>query len=224
MQHLIQHNSIATDREVIEKIVAGEAAFFEILIRRYNSVLYKIARGYGFNHQDAQDLMQETHIAAYQNLKQFAWKASYKTWISKIMMHKCLYKINHGYQKNEQPSDDRITETGKPLMSHGVMPDPEQASVNKEFTGVLEAALQKLPLIYRTAFVLREIEGFNVQETAEILNITQVNVKVRLNRAKTLLQKELEQYYHAGNLFEFNLVYCDGIVHSVYEQIARLHT
>jgi len=81
--------------------------------------------------------------------------------------------------------------------------------LNRELSGILERSIQKIPLIYRTVFVLREIEGCSVAETAEILNITSVNVKVRLNRAKALLQKEIQQFYAQSELYSFNLIYCD---------------
>jgi RNA polymerase sigma factor (sigma-70 family) len=185
MQSIVQTNTIAGDEEIIGKIVGGEPALFEVLLRRYNPVLYKIARGYGFNHQDAEDLMQETHVSAYQNLQQFAGRASYKTWISRIMIHKCLYKINHGSSRKEQPGSDIIYEDARPMLNNHNDPTPEQSSINKEFTTVLERALQNLPLNYRTVFVLRQVEGFSVAETAELLKISPVNVKVRFNRAKT---------------------------------------
>src|SRR4051812_39045841 len=101
MKALLEKISITTDDAIIEKVLNGDMALFEILIRRYNPVLYKIARSHGFNHQDAEDLMQDTHVAAYQHLAQFEGKASYKTWISRIMVHKCLYKLKYGYHKNE---------------------------------------------------------------------------------------------------------------------------
>ena len=84
---------------------------------------------------------------------------------------------------------------------------------------VLEKSIQNIPVIYRTVFVLRDVEGFSVAETAELLNITATNVKVRLNRAKALLQKEIEQVYSRSELFSFNLIYCDAIVHKVFEKI-----
>src|SRR5690349_3231433 len=106
---------LSGEEEIIHKIINGEKALFEVLIRRYNPVLYKIARCYGFNHQDAEDLMQETHVSAYTNLKNFQFKASYKTWISKILIHKCVYKLSYGYFKNEQPGSDRLFENVKPV-------------------------------------------------------------------------------------------------------------
>jgi RNA polymerase sigma factor (sigma-70 family) len=223
MNNLLLKNEIASEAEIIEKVIAGEVALFEVLIRRCNPVLYKIARGYGYNHQDAEDLMQETHVAAYQNLRQFSFKASYKTWISKIMINKCLYKQNHGYSKNEQPGTDIITEDATPMLNKNEIMTPEAVTVNKEFSSVLEQAVQKLPLNYRSAFLLREVEGFSVAETAELLNISEVNVKVRCNRAKTMLQKQLVQFYTSGSMYEFNLIYCDGIVQKVYNTINSLN-
>jgi RNA polymerase sigma factor (sigma-70 family) len=219
MESIIHRNTLHSDTEIIDKIVAGEQALFEVLIRRHNPVLYKIARSYGFNHHDAEDLMQDSHVAAYQHLKQFAGKASYKTWISKIMIHKCLYKINHGHSGKERPASDIIYEHESVMQGSNKNPTPEQTSINKEFTSVLEHALQQLPLNYRSVFVLREMEGFSVSETAEMLNISGVNVKVRCNRAKTMLQKQLEEYYAGTNLYEFNLVYCDKMVNRVFEAI-----
>ena len=85
-------NTLVNEKEIIQKIIAGELALFEVLIRRYNSVLYKIAKSYGFNHQDAEDLMQEVHFSVYKSLPKFEFRSSYKTWISKIMIHQCQYK------------------------------------------------------------------------------------------------------------------------------------
>jgi RNA polymerase sigma-70 factor (ECF subfamily) len=219
MESLAQVNAITTDKQLIHKILAGEPALFEILLRRYNPVLYKIARGYGFNHQDAEDLIQDTHVSAYQHLRQFAGRASYKTWISRIIIHKCLYKLNHGAGRKEQPGSDMIREDATPMLNANNDPSPEQSSINKEFAAVLEQALKNIPLDYRSVFVLRQVEGFSVAETAELLKISQVNVKVRLNRAKAMLQKELEQFSYSANIFEFNLVYCDNLVARVFRSI-----
>ena len=219
MDTLSTKTAITTDEEIIHKIILGETAMLEILVRRYNAVLYKIARGYGFNHHDAEDLMQETHVAAYQGLSQFGFRSSYKTWVSKIMINKCLYKINHGTAKRERPGSDIINEDTRPMLSNHKELNPEQSSVNKEFSNILENALHDIPVNYKAVFVLRQVEGFSVAETAALLNISPVNVKVRLNRAKALLQKQLEQFYASTSLYEFNLVYCDAIVKRVFDSI-----
>ena len=217
MEKEIVH-SLLDEEELIKKIVSGEKALFEVLIRRYNSVLYKLARCYGFNHQDAEDVMQETHLAAYLNLKNFQHKASYKTWVSKILIHKCVYRLSYGYFKNEQIATNEMNEHVKPVFNQSRMAT-EKIVLNKELSKVLEKSLEEIPLTYRTVFILRGVEGFSTAETAELMNSTPVNVKVRLNRAKALLQKKLESFYSSTDIYEFNAIFCDGIVKLVFEQI-----
>jgi len=191
MKKEVVHSSL-DEEELIKKIVDGDKTLFEVLIRRYNSVLYKLARCYGFNHHDAEDIMQETHVSAYTNLKNFQHKASYKTWVSKILIHKCVYKLSYGYFKNEHPGTNEMNDQVKPVFNQSRM-GTEKIILNKELSKVLEKSLEEIPLTYRTVFILREVEGFSTNETAELMNSTPVNVKVRLNRAKTLLQKKLER-------------------------------
>jgi len=210
----------SSEQEIIQKILNGEMALFEVLIRRHNAILYKIARSYDFNHEEAKDLLQETHIAAYQNLKKFEARSSYKTWIAKIMVNKCLYKLNYGSSKYEI-SHNIIDENSQPMFSPKKR-STETDVLNKELSHILEKSLEKIPVHYRTVFILREVEGLSVAETAEMLNLTPVNVKVRLSRAKTLLQKELEKYYSKTQLYDFNLIYCDSVVKNVFDVIQNL--
>jgi RNA polymerase sigma factor (sigma-70 family) len=209
----------STEEEIIQKILDGEMALFEVLIRRYNPILYKIARSYDFDHEEAKDLLQEAHIAAYQNLKNFEKRSSYKTWIAKIMVNKCLYKLSYGSSKYEV-THQIIDENSQPVFSSKNQ-STEANVLNRELSNILEKGLEKIPVHYRTVFVLREIEGLNIAETAETLNITPVNVKVRLNRAKNLLQKELEKYYSKAQLYDFNLIYCDSVVKNVFNVIKK---
>jgi RNA polymerase sigma factor (sigma-70 family) len=102
MEHDIIAANLLSDEEIIEKIINGESILFEQLISKYSSLLYKIARRYGFNHQSAEDLLQDTQIAAYCNLSQFKFRSTFKTWLSKIMINKCLYKLKNGYRKHEE--------------------------------------------------------------------------------------------------------------------------
>jgi len=209
----------STEEEIIQKILDGEMALFEVLIRRYNPILYKIARSYDFDHEESKDLLQEAHIAAYQNLKTFEKRSSYKTWIAKIMVNKCLYKLSYGSSKYEV-THQIIDENSQPMFSSKNQ-STEANVLNRELSNILEKGLEKIPVHYRTVFVLREIEGLNIAETAETLNITPVNVKVRLNRAKNLLQKELEKYYSKAQLYDFNLIYCDSVVKNVFKIIQK---
>lgn len=219
MKKEVVHSSL-DEEELIKKIVDGDKTLFEVLIRRYNSVLYKLARCYGFNHQDAEDIMQETHVSAYTNLKNFQHKASYKTWVSKILIHKCVYKLSYGYFKNEHPGTNEMNDQVKPVFNQSRM-GTEKTILNKELSKVLEKSLEEIPLTYRTVFILREVEGFSTNETAELMNSTPVNVKVRLNRAKTLLQKKLEGFYSSTDIYEFNAIFCDALVKRVINQIEK---
>ena len=203
------------EREVIEKIVNGENALFEVLIRRTNATLYKLARVHGFNHQDSEDLMQETHIAAFQNLSSFQFRSSYKTWISKIMIHKCLYKIKYGY--NSKELNELINENAHPMQTSDS--SAEKLVAMSELNRILENCIQELPVHYRSVFVLREIEGYSVAETADLLSLTDVNVKVRLSRAKSMMQKELEKFYTRADIYAFHLSYCDALTEKVMKQI-----
>ena len=214
MKALAADSEMLTDGNVIEKIIAGDTAIFEILIRRYNQALYKIGRMYGFNHQDTEDLMQDTHVSAYMQLAAFENRSSYKTWISRIMINKCLYKLKYGYSRKEISSELKEESTSANLQT-------EQSMLNRELSTVLEKSLDSIPLIYRSVFVLREIEGYSVAETAELTGITGVNVKVRLNRAKSLLQKQLEQFYSSGDIYSFNLIYCDKMVDRVFAALNK---
>jgi RNA polymerase sigma factor (sigma-70 family) len=215
--------SYASDEELVEKILGGETMHFEALIRRYNPLLYKIARSYGFNHHDAEDLMQESHVAAFLYLETFRKEATYKTWLTRIYLNRCHRKLNDGYLQHEELSDDFFTPQTVSMPTSAEREEPANKLINKELGRVLEKSLQQIPLAYRSVFVLREIEGFSVAETAELLGITQVNVKVRLNRAKAMLQKQLEKFYSAADLYAFHLIYCDKIVRNVFEQIADVN-
>ncbi len=214
MNEMLTQNS---EEEIIRKILDGEMALFEILIRRTNSILYKIARSYDFSHEESKDLLQETHISAYQNLNKFEFRSSYKTWTAKIMVHKCLYKLNYGSSKYEV-SNSIVDENSQPMFSSKKQ-STEAEVLNNELSYILEKSLEKIPVHYRTVFILREVEGLSVAETAEMLNLFPVNVKVRLNRAKNLLQKELEKYYSKAQLYNFDLVHCDSVVKHVFDAL-----
>ena len=209
-----------SDEEVISKIVAGETALFEIIVRRYNPFLHKTGRAYGFNHEDTQDLMQETFVSAYLHLHQFENRSSLKTWMIKIMLRHCYRKQQKSSFKNEIASD--IPEQSNPAFSMQKNNDAHQALTNRELNHVIENALSFIPLDYRMVFTLREINGLNVAETVESLDITEANVKVRLNRAKIMLRKELEKTYTPEDIFEFNLVYCEAMVKRVMDEIHNL--
>jgi RNA polymerase sigma factor (sigma-70 family) len=209
-----------SDVEIIQKIIFGEIESFEVLIRRNNPFLYKTGRTYGYCHEDTQDLMQETFINAYLNLSKFENRSSFKTWIIKIMLNNCFQKQQKFSFKNEKTSIKPIHENLTPMYAN-YHTDTNKQIINKELNHVIENSLEQVPIDYRIVFSLREITGLNIAETAEALNISEANVKVRVNRAKTMLRKEIEKKYTAEDIFEFNLIYCNLIVDRVMNEIKR---
>jgi RNA polymerase sigma-70 factor (ECF subfamily) len=210
-----------TDIEIIQKILEGEVALFEILIRRNNPFLYKTGRSYNYSHEDTQDLMQDTFIDAYTHLAKFENRASFKTWIIKIMLNNCYRKRQKVAFKNEVPFEP--TGKSESMLKNESNTDTNKTIMNRELSSVIENALQKIPLDYRMVFSLRELNGLNVAETAGALDISEANVKVRLNRAKAMLRKEIEKSYSTEDIFEFNLVYCDIITTNVMNKLKSLH-
>jgi RNA polymerase sigma factor (sigma-70 family) len=206
-----------TDTEVIEKILKGETQLYELLIRRNNPFLYRIGRSYNYNHQDTEDLMQETYINAFYSLSKFENKSSFKTWITRIMLNNCYQKKQKSSFKNEKPVEEIQIEKNNPIF-HNQM-STEKSVLNKELGSVLENALNNIPEDYRLVFTLRELNGLNISETSEVANISETNVKARLSRAKTMLRAEIEKMYSPADIYEFNLVYCDKMVESVLSKI-----
>lgn len=205
-----------SDLDLIRQILDGKKALFEIIIRRNNAILYKTGRSYNYSHEDTQDLMQETFIDAYRNLSKFENRSTFKTWITRIMLNKCFHK-KQKFSFSEAPSE--IDDKSVPMYSSNHDTDTSKSVINKELGMVIENALQQLSLDYRLVFSLREINGFSVEETAETLNISQSNVKTRLNRAKAMLRFEVEKFYKPEEIFEFNLIYCDAMVLNVMDKI-----
>lgn len=206
-----------TDREIVDKILIGENQLYELLIRRNNPFLYRVGRAYNYNHHDTEDLMQDTYISAYSNLSKFESKSTFKTWITRIMLNNCYQKKQKFSFKNEKPTDDTVTEKTNPIFHHQM--NTEKNILNKELSHILENALNTIPEDYRLVFTLRELNGLTTAETSEVANISEANVKVRLNRAKTMLQSEIKKMYKPEDIYEFNLVYCDSMVKNVMAKI-----
>lgn len=210
-----------TDTEIISRILDGESVLYEIIVRRYNSYLYKVGRSYGYNHADVEDLMQETYVKAYVHLKKFENRSSFKTWIVKIMLNQCYHKKQKFSFQKETTVQNDIEEKSSPMFNSQTT-DVDKIVQNRELKHILEDAVRQIPEAYRMVFTLRELDGMSVNETSDALNITESNVKVRLNRAKAMLQNEIKKIYSSEEIFEFNLIYCDKMVNNVMNAIKAL--
>ena len=140
-----------TELELVNKVRNGEIVLFEILIRRNNPYLYKVGMSYGYKHEDVEDLMQETFIAAYLNLEKFEKRSSFKTWITRIMLNQCYQKAQKLSFKNEK-TDELLNEKITPMFeSHGST-DTYRSVLNNELSNVIGNALISIPFEYRMVF------------------------------------------------------------------------
>ncbi len=209
-----------TDSQIIDRIVNGDTAFYEIIVRRYNPFLYKTGRSYNYTHEDTQDLMQETFIDAYKNLIQFEGRSDFKTWIIRIMMNNCYRRKQKSSFIHEIVKE--VDDNSKPMFAN-LNNETDKMIQNGELGHIIEEALGAIPEDYRLIFSLREMNGLNVAETANLLDISEGNVKVKLNRAKAMLRNEIEKMYSANEIFEFNLIYCNAMVERVMKEINQLN-
>lgn len=216
MKESIQYS----DNDLIQKVLDGETKLYELIIRRYNSYLYKIGRSQHYNHEDTQDLMQDTYIDAFNGLKGFEHRSSFKTWLIKIMLHNCYKKQQKWSYKNIISTE--INEGSRPIYITEERLDTNKTVMNEELNSIMEVALLHIPSDYRMVFTLREVNGLNIKETAEALSISEANVKVRLNRAKVMLRDEMAKSYSPEDVFEFNLIYCDAVVDKVMNRIKEI--
>lgn len=216
-------NSPLSDEEVVRRVRAGDTLLYEILMRRYNQRLFRIARAILREDDEAEDVVQDTYVRAYASLHQFAGRAQLSTWLAKIAIHEASSRLRHRKRLQETPvSPDRERQSIEAVKSSD--PDPEQQALRHETVSLLEAAVDALPDLYRSVFVLREVENMSTGETADCLDLTEEAVKVRLLRARHMLRKEL--YTRAGatssRAFQFMGARCDRIVQRVLDQLARL--
>jgi RNA polymerase sigma-70 factor, ECF subfamily len=215
-------DSSIADSEVVKRVLAGETGLFEIIMRRYNRRLYRAARAILGDDAEAEGVMQEAYVLAYTHLPQFAEKAKFSTWLTKIAVHEALASLR---RRSRFVDFDSFAESekGKRMLS-SLERTPEQRVLNNELRNLLETAVDTLPEHYRSVLVLRDVEGLDTAETSECLAISEETVKVRLHRARAMMRKRL--YARAGvtrhELFSFQKTRCDRVVASVIKRIDDL--
>lgn len=214
-------NENIPDTELIEKILAGEKKFFEIIMRRYNPRLFRIGRSVIKNDDEVEDILQDTYMKVYENLERFEHRSSFSTWLIRILLNTAFARKSKidktEYEGFDLDGNHETNFTNKPEQTE--MKTPEKNFINNELKTYLESAVDNLPQIYRTVFMMREIEKMDVQETSQCLNISESNVKVRLNRAKEMLRENLSQIYSSAEIFQFMGERCDRIVEKVMGKI-----
>ena len=189
----------ADEADLIRRARAGDERAFNDLVIRYESQVYNFAFKVCRDREKAAEALQDTFITVYRKLDQFDGRSAFATWLYRIVANHC--KMKHRRRKidtlleslDEPPphSHDDDRERDIPI---DVADTPAEQLLTRELQGVLDQAIQKLPLDYRTVFVLRDVEGMSTKETASIVKITEEAVKSRLRRARAFLRHELAPY------------------------------
>jgi RNA polymerase sigma factor (sigma-70 family) len=210
------------ENEVIDRIIKGEKELYEVIMRKYNQRLYRIARSIIKNESEIEDVLQETYIKAFIHLNQFEGRSQFSTWLTRILINQanaCLLKR----KKLQNSFSDDISENIKDERS-SFEAAPDQLMVNKELKKYLEDAIDHLPENLRAVYIMREVEGLSVAETSECLSISLENVKTRLHRSKAMLKEFLFAKAKGDiDVFRFGLERCDRLVMAVLYQVGKLN-
>jgi RNA polymerase sigma-70 factor (ECF subfamily) len=217
---VVEQRDGETDEELVRRIREGETALFEGLVRRYNRRIFRVARAILRDEAEAEDVMQQAYVNAYTHLHQFEERARFGTWLTRIAVHEALArKRRRGRYEEGDAMPDWDEKTTDALTSRAH--NPEEQALHGEMRAILESSFEAIPEIYRTVFLLREVEGLTTSEAAECLDLSEDTVKTRLHRARGLLRQEL--FERAGlttaELFPLHLSRCDRVVAAV---LARL--
>jgi RNA polymerase sigma-70 factor (ECF subfamily) len=203
-----------SDEDVVARVRSGDTAVFEILMRRYNQRLFRAARAILRDDADAEDAVQQAYLAAYAHLDQFAGTARFSTWLTRIAIREALGKLRTRKRRGEVELDVQQEET---MMKDEPDESPEQYANRRELSGILEAAVDGLPEIYRVVFMMREVEQLSTSECADVLELSEEAVKVRLHRARAMLRDGLfaKVDKSLSSTFPFLGPRCDRIVAAV---------
>ena len=178
---------------MIAAILAGDTQLYHQLIRPYERSVYMMALSYMKNEADAEDVAQEAFLKAFHHLATFRSESKFSTWLVGIALNEARSRLRREGVLRMESLDDTTEDGGH--ISPAVLRDwrevPSEALERKEVRQMLQRAITGLPEKYREVFILRDVEELNVFETAAALGITVTNVKVRLHRARLMLQKQL---------------------------------
>lgn len=198
-----------SDDDIVARVRGGDTDSFELLMRRHNQRLYRAVRAVLRDDAETEDVLQETYVRAFTHLDQFLGRARFSTWLTRIAVNEAL----HRRKRRARLTD--IEEVADTLPSP--TPGPEHGAADGELRQFLEAAIDRLPVDFRTVFMLRDVEGLSTAETAASLEIPEETVKTRLHRARRQLQGHLDHRIGESvrEVFAFGFARCDRLVSAV---------
>jgi RNA polymerase sigma-70 factor (ECF subfamily) len=207
------------DEDIVQQILEGNTALFELIMRRHNERLYRAARAITRDEREAEDVMQQAYVNAFSNLRQFKGHAQFATWLTRITVNEALARVRSRGRSAALQNDASNVMT---FMSANSTPDPERQAFSGELRDLLEWAIDTLPDGAREVFVLRDVEGLSTAETAASLGVSEDVVKTRLSRARGALRRALlaRAGASASDAFRFPQPRCDRVVALVLGRIS----
>jgi RNA polymerase sigma-70 factor, ECF subfamily len=197
----------AGDEDVIARVLRGDVAAFELIMRRHNQRLFRVARAILDNDVDAEDAVQESYLLAFSKLSTFEGRAKLSTWLTRIVVHEA-------YRHRRRRRSAAGAYAHEPLN-----PTPEGVLASREIAQIVARAVDALPDAFRLVFMLRIVERLDVAETATCLGISEAAVKTRLHRTRKLLHDELLPEVDLENVHRFLGVRCNRMVATVLERL-----
>jgi RNA polymerase sigma-70 factor (ECF subfamily) len=188
---------VSDELRLVQAAKKGDVAAFGELVKRYDRNVFRIALHITQNREDAEDVVQDAFLKAYENLEQFQGQSKFYTWLVRIAVNEALMKLRRR-RPERMVSLDQEVQTEEDSMPREVAdwsPNPEQLYNQAELRDILGKTIQGLPPSFRTVFVLRDVEGLSTEETAQALELSVPAVKSRLLRARLQLRERLNRYF-----------------------------
>jgi len=184
------------EMDLVARARLGDGAAFTTLVNLYERKIFRLARHITQNHEDAEDVLQETFLRAYEHLKDFQGHSKFYTWLVRIAVNQALMKLRRR-RSDRSVSLDEPVDTGEDQVTReiAVWDNPELRYSREEIRDILANAIESLPPIFRTVFILRDIDELSTEETAAALNLSVPAVKTRLLRARLRLREKLTRYF-----------------------------
>jgi len=214
-----RHPAGPSDGELVGRVLAGDVALFEVLMRRHNQRVYRAVRSIVRNEGEVEDLMQQAWLRAYTRLPSFAGASAFSTWLLRIAVNEALGRLRRRRRSPSVEAAQELEERAGPATS-----DPEVQTVARETLALIEVAVDRLPETQRTVYMLRDVEELSTRECASALGISEEAVKIRLHRARSALRDTLSGPLErvAPATFTFPATRCNRVVDGVMASILRV--
>ena len=188
---------ISEEMALVHAAKAGDVSAFESLVKKYDRNVFRIANHITHNREDAEDVVQDAFLKAYENLEQFQGQSKFYTWLVRIAVNEALMKLRKRRPERTVSLDEDVKteEDSLPREVADWSPNPEQQYSQAELKDILTRTIQGLPQGFRTVFVLRDVEGLSTEDTAEALDLSIPAVKSRLLRARLQLRDRLSRFF-----------------------------